>query len=151
MQTGWIKIIREPFVRSKSAKPMNLSNKAKFNHTRHNSVNGQALNWLFLMLLLFLICPFCLHAQTTFEQIRIFDYFQNSFAQQKFSDVRGTLNSFNTDQFNLFFQTQLATNWTALVNFELTNSFSTSKNGNDRDHRQNKHISIPAPPCGQYR
>ncbi len=64
-------------------------------------------------------------AQTSFEQIKIFGYFQNSFSQQK-NDGSATSNTFNTDQFNLFFQTQLSSNWIALVNFEMINSFSTS-------------------------
>lgn len=77
--------------------------------------------------MLFVLCVPS-HAQTSFDQIRIFGYFQNSFSQQENENPQSTINSFSTDQFNLFFQTRLSNNWTSLINFEMINSFSGSNN-----------------------
>lgn len=69
---------------------------------------------------------------TTFAQeketpIKIFGYFQNSFQQWTAFEDRPKQNSFSLQQLNLFFQKDLGTNWTAFVNFEFLNNFSSGR------------------------
>jgi len=67
--------------------------------------------------------------------IRIFGYFQNSFSHQTSYqaefDRQTERNSFNLQQLNLFFQKDLGRNWTAFVNFEFLNNFSSSRQWGD--------------------
>ncbi|MCH8020503.1 porin [candidate division KSB1 bacterium] len=66
-------------------------------------------------------------AQSQEKPLRIFGYFQNSFQQWTAFEVRPKQNSFSLQQLNLFFQKDLGTNWTAFVNFEFLNNFSSSR------------------------
>lgn len=71
-------------------------------------------------------------ASNTFAQkeespIKIFGYFQNSFQHWTTSEDRPEGNSFSLQQLNLIFQKDLARNWSAFVNFEFLNNFSSSR------------------------
>ncbi|MCH8954131.1 porin [candidate division KSB1 bacterium] len=66
-------------------------------------------------------------AQSQEKPLRIFGYFQNSFQQWTAFEGRPKQNSFSLQQLNLFFQKDLGTNWTAFVNFEFLNNFSSSR------------------------
>jgi hypothetical protein len=65
-------------------------------------------------------------AQIEESPIKIFGYFQNSLQHwTAFEDIREH-NSFSLQQLNFFLQKDLGRNWTALVNFEFLNNFSSS-------------------------
>jgi len=66
-------------------------------------------------------------AQSQEKPLRIFGYFQNSFQQWTAFEFRPKQNSFSLQQLNLFFQKDLGTDWTAFVNFEFLNNFSSSR------------------------
>jgi hypothetical protein len=71
-------------------------------------------------------------ASNTFAQggespLKIFGYFQTSFQHWTTSEDRPEGNSFSLQQLNLFFQKDLARNWSAFVNFEFLNNFSSSR------------------------
>ncbi|MCH8021836.1 hypothetical protein IH785_18565, partial [candidate division KSB1 bacterium] len=66
-------------------------------------------------------------AQGEQPPIKIFGYFQNSFQQWTAFEERPKQNSFSLQQLNLFFQKDLGPNWTAFVNFEFLNNFSSSR------------------------
>ncbi len=78
-----------------------------------------------LFVLLFNV--FFANAQTGEAPIRVFGYFQNTFQYQRYTTRDREQDSFIMQQMNLFFQKDLGRNWTALVNFELLNSFSSSR------------------------
>ncbi len=81
----------------------------------------------FLCCILFLSFSDC-YAQLGDKSIRIFGYFQNMFAHQTEQQNQQEQNSFNMQQLNLFFQTDVAKNWRAFVNFEFLNNFSSIRN-----------------------
>jgi hypothetical protein len=69
---------------------------------------------------------------TTFAQrgeskLKIFGYFQNSFQHWTTFEERQEHNSFSLQQLNLFFQKDLGQRWTAFINFEFLNNFSSSR------------------------
>lgn len=66
-------------------------------------------------------------AQSDDLAIKIFGYFQSSFAHETSQPYELAQNSFNTQQLNLFFQTDVAEKWRAFVNFEFLNNFSSSR------------------------
>ncbi len=66
-------------------------------------------------------------AQSQENPLRIFGYFQNSFQQWTAFEFRPKQNSFSLQQLNLFFQKDLGADWTAFVNFEFLNNFSSSR------------------------
>ncbi|MCH8872389.1 porin [candidate division KSB1 bacterium] len=66
-------------------------------------------------------------AQSQEKPLRIFGYFQNSFQQWTAFQERPKQNSFSLQQLNLLLQKRLGTNWTAFVNFEFLNNFSSSR------------------------
>ncbi len=59
--------------------------------------------------------------------IKIFGYFQNSFQQWTTFQSRPKQNSFSLQQLNLLFQKDLGTNWTAFIDFEFLNNFSSGR------------------------
>jgi hypothetical protein len=67
------------------------------------------------------------HAQDDAAPLRIFGYFQNSLQHWTPFENHSTQNSFGLQQLNLFLQKDLSRNWTAFVNFEALNSFSSSR------------------------
>lgn len=67
-------------------------------------------------------------SQTTDSNIKTFGYFQISFNHQKDIQTRNELNSFQVQQLNLFLQKNLNAKWTAFVNFEFLNSYSSFRN-----------------------
>ncbi len=81
---------------------------------------------IFLAGLVIYCCP--AWSQTTDTNIKMFGYFQISFNHQKDIQTRNELNSFQVQQLNLFLQKNLTSKWTAFVNFEFLNSFSSFRN-----------------------
>ena len=65
-------------------------------------------------------------AQIEESPIKIFGYFQNSFQYWTTFEDRREQNSFSVQQLNFFLQKDLGRNWTALINFEFLNNFSSS-------------------------
>ena len=61
------------------------------------------------------------------EGLKIFGYFQNTFAHQTSIESDPEQNSFSMQQQNLFFRRELTPDWRAFVNIEFLNSFSTSR------------------------
>ena len=80
-----------------------------------------------LILCFLLLATASAGAQSQEKPLRIFGYFQNSFQQWTAFEFRPKQNSFSLQQLNLFFQKDLGTNWTAFVNFEFLNNFSSSR------------------------
>jgi hypothetical protein len=66
-------------------------------------------------------------AQREDTPLRIFGYFQNSLQHWTVSIYQPAQNSFSLQQLNLFLQKDLGRNWTAFVNFEALNTFSSSR------------------------
>lgn len=60
------------------------------------------------------------------DDLRVFGYFQTSF-QHVSSEVSRDENTFNLQQLNLFFQKNISTHWSAFVNFEILNNYSSSR------------------------
>jgi hypothetical protein len=78
-----------------------------------------------------MLCLILLSLNNTYAQIeespvKIFGYFQNSFQYWTTFEDRHQQNSFSLQQLNFFIQKDLGRNWTALVNFEFLNNFSSS-------------------------
>lgn len=69
-----------------------------------------------------------LHAQPELSGLRVFGYFQASLEHQKNLNQPHEANSFSLQQLNLFLQKNVTQNWTAFVNFELVNSYSSFRN-----------------------
>ena len=71
------------------------------------------------------------HAQANESELRVFCYFQNIWAYERFANSDGSelkFDSFSVQQLNLFLQRDLARRWTAFVNFEALNSYSSARN-----------------------
>lgn len=66
-------------------------------------------------------------AQSDDSPVKIFGYFQNSFQHWTTFEEKEEQNSFSLQQLNLFFQKDLSKRWTAFVNFEFLNNFSSSR------------------------
>ncbi|HEX9652505.1 MAG TPA: hypothetical protein VGA99_02245 [bacterium] len=66
-------------------------------------------------------------AQFNPGDIKIFGYFQTSFRHTTRLADEPEQNTFNLQQLNLFFQKDLSQNWTAFINFEFLNNFSSSR------------------------
>src|SRR5574341_1465054 len=66
-------------------------------------------------------------AQREDAPLRVFGYFQNSLHHFSAFENNPIQKSFNLQQLNLFFQKDLGRNWTAFVNFEALNTFSSSR------------------------
>ena len=66
-------------------------------------------------------------AQEEETPIKIFGYFQNSFQHWTTFEERPRQNSFSLQQLNVFFQKDLGPDWTAFVNFEFLNNFSSGR------------------------
>ena len=84
-----------------------------------------------LPLLLTLLLVGRAQAQVNEGTLRVFGYFQNIWAYERFTNVHGgelEFDSFSVQQLNLFLQRDLARRWTAFVNFEALNSYSSARN-----------------------
>ncbi len=67
-------------------------------------------------------------AQSGEKPLRIFGYFQNEFSHFAGDAVyEDTRNTFNLQQLNVFFQKNISHQWSAFVNFEMVNNFSSSQ------------------------
>jgi hypothetical protein len=83
----------------------------------------------FLMLIIFSLVILTFnktYAQIEESPIKIFGYFQNSFQYWTTFEDRREQDSFSLQQLNFFLQKDLGRNWTALINFEFLNNFSSS-------------------------
>lgn len=60
--------------------------------------------------------------------LRVFGYFQNSFAYQTKHSLAPEQNSFDLQQLNVFFQKDISQDWRAFVNFEFVNTYSSLRN-----------------------
>jgi len=69
-----------------------------------------------------------LSAQPAGPGFKVFGYFQTSFGYHEELDDGIREKSFSLQQLNLFLQKDLAPNWTAFVNFEFVNSYSSFRN-----------------------
>jgi hypothetical protein len=83
--------------------------------------------WLLAGASLMISFETCLMAQIDTGDIKIFGYFQTSFRHTTELESDPEQNSFNLQQLNLFFQKDFSQNWTAFVNFEFLNNFSSSR------------------------
>lgn len=76
----------------------------------------------------FILASGLLTAQPGESPLRTFGYFQNQFENTSNRDGSyGPSNSFLLQQLNLFFQKNLARDWSAFVNFELLNNYSSGR------------------------
>ncbi len=66
-------------------------------------------------------------AQREGAPLRIFGYFQNSLQHWTAFTDHPEQNSFGLQQLNLFFQKDISPSWTAFVNFEALNTFSSGR------------------------
>jgi len=66
-------------------------------------------------------------AQDKGNSVKIFGYFQNSFSHWTAFDNQPKQNAFNLQQLNLLFQKDLDPDWTAFINFEFLNNFSSGR------------------------
>ena len=69
-----------------------------------------------------------LFAQPADLDLKVFGYFQVSYGYERNIDQSVQNKSFNLQQLNLFLQKELAQNWTAFVNLEFVNSYSSFRN-----------------------
>ncbi len=94
--------------------------------TQSMIANKMTLLCAIVYLLSFTVVPNTF-AQGEETPIKIFGYFQNSFQHWTAFEEGPKHNSFSLQQLNLFFQKDLGTNWTAFVNFEFLNNFSSGR------------------------
>ncbi|MCA9741246.1 MAG: hypothetical protein H6695_02825 [Deferribacteres bacterium] len=89
----------------------------------------RAAKWLKAIGLPAILFMSCVHAnaQGDASPIKIFGYFQNSLQQWSAFENLPKRNSFSLQQLNLFFQKDFDANWSAFVNFEFLNNFSSSR------------------------
>ena len=66
-----------------------------------------------------------LFAQTEASNLKVFGYFQVALGFQKDVQTEREQNSFTLQQLNLFLQKNLSSDWTAFVNFEFVNTYSS--------------------------
>src|SRR5262245_17023286 len=66
--------------------------------------------------------------QTNSPGLKVFGYFQAALGSQKDLQTQREANSFTLQQLNLFLQKDLTADWTAFVNFEFVNSYSSLYN-----------------------
>lgn len=66
-------------------------------------------------------------AQREDTPLKVFGYFQNSLQHWTEFKYQPAQNSFGLQQLNLFFQKDFSRNWTAFVNFEALNTYSSSR------------------------
>lgn len=78
-----------------------------------------------LVLLVWGWCCNAALAQSEAGALKVFGYFQAAFGRQKDVDLKIELKTFTLQQLNLFLQKDLAQSWSAFVNFEVVNSYSS--------------------------
>jgi hypothetical protein len=66
-------------------------------------------------------------AQSQESPLRFFGYFQNSFVHEKAAESQKRRNSFSMQQLNLIAQKDISDQWTAFINFQAVNNFSSGK------------------------
>lgn len=62
------------------------------------------------------------------KQLHVFGYFQAAFGHQRDVVIQRQYKSFTLQQLNLFLQKNVVENWSAFVNFEMVNSYSSHRN-----------------------
>jgi hypothetical protein len=107
-----------------------------------------------VVLLLALLVPVLLppglaYAQADESRISVLGYFQGSFYYQKDIKSSKRSTSFTTQHLNLLLQKDLLRRWSAFINFEFTNSYSSQRNWGSfsleeawAKYRRNKYFSI---------
>ena len=80
-----------------------------------------------VLLLLTPIAVSTAFAQRGEAPVRIFGYFQNYLQHWSGSEDRPESNSFGLQQLNLLLQKDLRPDWTAFINFEVINNFSSNR------------------------
>lgn len=86
------------------------------------------MQYLRTLVIALVCCGGLLTAQPGEAPLRTFGYFQNQFENTSNRDGSyGPSNSFLVQQLNLFFQKNLARDWSAFVNFELLNNYSSGR------------------------
>jgi hypothetical protein len=68
-----------------------------------------------------------LFAQRGAAPIQVYGYFQTTLQYINYDDSNNDETTFTLQQLNLFFQKDLAKNWSAFINFEVLNNFSSSR------------------------
>jgi hypothetical protein len=87
------------------------------------------LNRVFaLITLLLLLTPSTGLTQADESRISVLGYFQGSFYYQKDLHTGAKSTTFTTQQLNLLLQKDLLKRWSAFINFEFTNSYSSHRN-----------------------
>ncbi len=82
----------------------------------------------FAALLLLLLKFASATAQTGPGDLRVFGYFQAALGHQQDATIDRKLKSFTLQQLNLFLQKDVGQNWSAFINFEVANSYSSQRN-----------------------
>lgn len=80
-----------------------------------------------LLLPILLVWANLCFAQSGETPVKLFGYFQNSLQHWTTFEDREKQNSFSLQQLNLFVQKDLNRNWTAFVNLEFLNNFSSNR------------------------
>jgi hypothetical protein len=80
---------------------------------------------VFHALLVLSLAPSGVFAQAENAGLNVFGYFQVALGYQKDVQTEREQNSFTLQQLNLFLQKKLTQDWTAFVNFEFVNSYSS--------------------------
>ena len=101
--------------------------------------------------LLFCLGSTAVNGQTQEAPIQTFGYFQVSMRHDESNYDDETANTFSVQQLNLIFQKDFSRQWSAFINFELINNFSSSRRWGSLDldeawlsYRANRHLSMKA-------
>ncbi len=104
---------------------------------------------LFGLIALLLLTPAKGLAQADESRISVLGYFQGSLYYQKDIQTQKRSTSFTTQQLNLLLQKDLLRRWSAFINFEFTNSYSSYRNWGSfaleeawAKYRRNKYFTI---------
>ncbi len=81
---------------------------------------------IFFPIIILIAFSISISAQSNNETLKIFGYFQNQFEDSGNPRTDERRNSFLLQQLNLFLQRDFQLKWSAFVNFELVNSFSSA-------------------------
>jgi hypothetical protein len=82
---------------------------------------------IFVLIALLALASSQAQAQMVLEPPRVFGYFQNSLTYVNARSSESDYTSFSMQQLNLMMQQELTPDWTAFINLEFVNSFSTSR------------------------
>lgn len=114
--------VRETRVPSRTAK--------RTSNERRVIMRGTSSSLWPIALLLAAICltPSAVNGQAGESDLKIFGYLQGSFYLQDNAQNAQSLNTFTTQQLNIFLRKDLARRWSAWVNLAFTNNYSSFRN-----------------------